>query len=138
MRMGIQLIFLLKLAIRTSKTAFKIMKHIITAILVCASSILFAQSTGTVDITINGQTTREQLAQMRNDLQSQGIVFNYAPQFDNERHLIALKYKFSTSEQVLIGEGEHDSLQQTGANVIIHVNPSTKFYSEEKNAAPHK
>lgn len=114
------------------------MKHLITAILVCASTILFAQSTANVDVTINGQTTREQLAQMRKDLQLQGIVFNYAPQFDNERRLIALKYKFSTNENVLIGEGEHDTLQQTGANVTIHVNPSTKFYSEEKNAPPHK
>ena len=114
------------------------MKHLITAILVCASSILFAQSTGNVDVTINGQTTREQLAQMRKDLQLQGIVFNYAPQFDNERRLLSLRYKCSTNDNVLIGEGGHEALQQAGANVTIHVNPSTKFYSEERNVAPHK
>ncbi len=114
------------------------MKHLITAILLCASSILFAQSAGNVDVTINGQTTREQLAQMRKDLQLQGIVFNYAPQFDNERRLLSLRYKFSTNDNVVIGEGGHEALQQAGANVTIHVNPSTKFYSEERNVAPHK
>jgi hypothetical protein len=114
------------------------MKHLITAILVCVSTILFAQTTGNVDVTINGQTTREQLAQLRKDLQLQGIIFNYAPQFDNERHLLSLQYKFSSSENVLIGEGSHEALQQPGANVTIHVNPSTKFFQEEKNVAPHK
>ena len=73
------------------------MKHFITALLVCASSFLFAQSTSNVDVTISGQTTREQLAQMRKDLQLQGIVFNYAPQFDQERRLMSLRYKFSTN-----------------------------------------
>jgi len=114
------------------------MKHLITALLMCASSILFAQSTGNIDITISGQTTREQLAQMRKDLQLQGVVFNYAPQFDQERRLLSLRYKFATSDNVLIGEGGHEALQQAGANVTIHVNPSTKFYSEEKNVTPHK
>ena len=114
------------------------MKYIITAIIVCASSILFAQSTGNIDVNISGQTTREQLNQMRKELNLQGVVFTYSPQFDQERHLTALRYKFTTTDQVLIGEGEHAALQQNGANVHIQVNPTTKFYAEEKNIAPHK
>jgi hypothetical protein len=114
------------------------MKHIITALFICISAIAFGQTTGTIDVTINGQTTREQLAQLRQSLQQQGIVFNYAPQFDNERRLTSVQYKFSTSDNTLIGEGAHEALQQPGANVTIHVNASTKFFSEEKNLAPHK
>jgi hypothetical protein len=114
------------------------MKYLITAIIICASNFLFAQSTGTIDVNITGQTTREQLNQMRKELHSQGVVFTYAPQFDQERHLTGLKYKFTTTEQVLIGEGEHMTLQQNGANIHVQVNPTTKFFSEEKNIVPHK
>ncbi len=114
------------------------MKQLITALLVCASSILFAQTTGNVDVTISGQTTREQLAQMRKDLQLQGIVFNYAPQFDQERRLLSLQYRFSTTDNAVIGEGSHEALQQPGANVTMHVNATTKTYSEEKNVIPNK
>ena len=114
------------------------MKYFITAIIVCASSILFAQSTENIDVNISGQTTREQLNQMRKDLHLQGVVFTYSPQFDQERHLTGLRYKFTTTDQVLIGEGEHSALQQNGAHVHIQVNPITKFFAEEKNIAPNK
>jgi hypothetical protein len=114
------------------------MKHIITALLLCIGTAVFAQSTNTIDVTITGQTSREQLAQLRKDLQVQGIMFNYAPQFDNQRRLTAIQYKVSTAENVLIGEGSHTALQQAGANVTFHVNPSAKTFSEEKDVEPKK
>ena len=114
------------------------MKHLLTVLIICLGSVVFAQSSDNVDVTINGQTSREQLAQLRKDLNTQGILFNYAPQFDNERRLISIQYKFSTADNVLIGQGSHEALQQAGANVMIHVNPGTKFFAEEKNVAPHK
>jgi hypothetical protein len=126
-----------KLATTTIKK-INVMKHLLAALLICMGSALFAQSNSNVDVTISGQTSREQLAQMRKDLLTQGIVFNYAPQFDNERRLMSVQYKFSTSDNVLIGQGSHEALQQAGANVLIHVNPGTKFFAEEKNVAPHK
>jgi hypothetical protein len=52
--------------------------------------------------------------------------------------LISIQYKFSTADNVLIGQGKHEALQQAGAIVMIHVNPSTKFFAEEKNVAPRK
>jgi len=114
------------------------MKYLITALIVSASSILFAQTTGNIELAINGQTTREQLNQMRKDLHSQGVVFTYAPQFDHERHLTGLKYKFTTADNVVIGTGEHTTLQQNGANIRVQVNPTSMFYSEEKDIAPRK
>ena len=114
------------------------MKHFLTALLLCLGTALFAQSSNTIDVTINGQTSREQLAQLRKDLQVQGVLFNYAPQFDNERRLTSIRYKVSTSENVLIGEGSHSALQLAGANVTFHVNPSAKTFSEEKDVAPKK
>jgi hypothetical protein len=114
------------------------MKYLITAIIICASNFLFAQSSGDINVNISGQTTREELNQMRKDLHQQGIVFSYSPQFDQERRLTGLKYKFTTTDQVLLGEGEHMSLQQSGANVHIQVNPVTKNFSEEKNIAPSR
>ena len=109
------------------------MKHLLTALLICLGTTLFAQSSTTIDVTINGQTSREQLAQMRRDLQAQGIFFNYSPRFDNERRLVAIQYKVSTNDQVLLGEGGHADLQHAGANVTFHVNASSKTFAEEKD-----
>ena len=109
------------------------MKNFLTALLLCIGTAIFAQSSNTIDVTINGQTSREQLAQMRKDLQVQGVIFNYAPQFDNERRLTAIQYKVSTADNVLIGEGGHSALQQSGANVTFHVNAAAKTFAEEKD-----
>ena len=49
------------------------MKNFLTALLLCIGTAIFAQSSNTIDVTINGQTSREQLAQMRKDLQVQGV-----------------------------------------------------------------
>lgn len=114
------------------------MKHFLTALLLCLGTAVFAQSSNTIDVTISGQTSREQLAQLRKDLRVQGVVFNYAPQFDNQRRLTAIQYKVSTAENVLIGEGSHTALQQAGANVTFHVNPSAKTFSEEKDVEQKK
>jgi hypothetical protein len=114
------------------------MKNFLTALFICFGTALFAQSSSTIDVTISGQTSREQLAQLRRDLHAQGIVFNYAPQFDNERHLTGIRYKVATADNIQIGEGSHEALQQPGANVTFHVNPSTKTFSEEKNTVQNK
>lgn len=113
------------------------MNRILTALFICISSAFFAQTNVNVDVTINGQTSREQLAQLRKDLQVQGVSFNYAPQFDNTRRLTAIQYKVSTTDNVLIGEGSHDALQQQGATLTFHVNPVAKTFSEEKDGEPH-
>ena len=52
------------------------MKHLLTVLMICLGSVVFAQSSDNVDVTINGQTSREQLAQLRKDLNTQGILFN--------------------------------------------------------------
>lgn len=109
------------------------MKHLLTALFLFFGMSVFAQSANTIDITINGQTSREQLAQLRTDLQAQGVIFSYAPQFDNQRRLISIQYKVSTSDNTPIGEGGHSALQQNGANVVFHVNAAAKTFLEEKD-----
>jgi len=61
-----------------------------------------------VQVTINGSTTRESLAQMRQDLQAVGLEFRYQPQFDNDRHLTGISFMIHdlTSGQEFGGASE--------------------------------
>jgi len=45
-----------------------------------------------VNVTINAETSREQLFQLRNELLAVGMDFQYTPQFDQNRKLISISY----------------------------------------------
>lgn len=57
-----------------------------------------------VNVTINSETTREQLFQIRNELLTVGMDFLYTPQFDQNRKLISLSYsvRSTTGNQTLV------------------------------------
>jgi len=117
---------------------FNVMKSLqvlLVAVLATVSTSIFAQNSITsaaIDITINGQTTREQLAQLNKDMRAQGINFTYIPQFDNERRLMSLQYKVLASDNSIIGTGGHEALQTAGAAVHFHVDVASKNFNETK------
>ncbi|MFN4885440.1 MAG: hypothetical protein ACK5EW_05465 [Bacteroidota bacterium] len=60
-----------------------------------------------VNVTINSETTREQLFQIRNELLIVGMDFLYTPQFDQNRKLVSLSYsvRSTTGNQTLVEVG---------------------------------
>lgn len=70
---------------------------VVAALLIGAN--LFAQNiinANEVNVTINAETSREQLFQLRNDLLAQGLDFQYTPQFDATRKLVSIAYSVRT------------------------------------------
>jgi|JI10StandDraft_1071094.scaffolds.fasta_scaffold83931_4 ABC-type lipoprotein release transport system permease subunit len=112
----------------------KSIKLIIVALMLMAGVSMSAQNTITATeahITINGQTTRENLAQIKSDLNAQGIVFNYAPDFDGQRRLVGLRYSVITNNGELTGEGYHKTLQNPNSKVTFHINKTAGTFSED-------
>lgn len=114
----------------------KTLKVFLIAICTFACSEVFAQqqviTSETVDVTISGETTREQLAIINKEMRAQGLVFNYIPQFDGQRKLLSLQYKVSTADNTLIGTGGHEALQTAGAQVRFQIAVPTKTFTETK------
>jgi hypothetical protein len=112
----------------------KIMKIFIAAILMVVGFNASAQNIITsteAHITINAQTTREQLSQLRNDLHAQGIDFQYKPSFDGQRHLLGLEYQITANEGAVTGTGHHKTLQNPNSSLTIHVNKTTGTFSQD-------
>jgi Na+-translocating ferredoxin:NAD+ oxidoreductase RnfG subunit len=58
-----------------------------------------AQATNeNVNLVISNETTREQLWEMRQQLETQNIKFEYQPEFDQNRQLIAISVKVTTED----------------------------------------
>lgn len=113
----------------------KTIRVLVAAILATACTTLFAQNTITpsqVDITITGQTTREQLAQLNKDMRALGLTFTYIPQFDNDRRLLSLQYKVLAADKTVLGMGDHEALQTADASVNFHLNIVTSAFTEIK------
>jgi hypothetical protein len=113
----------------------KSVKILLLAALTLAFGEMFGQNTVSaqaVDVTINGQTTREELALLNKELRAQGLVFNYIPQFDNDRKLLSLQYKVTTTDNTIIGTGGHEALQTAGAKVRFQIAVPTKTFTETK------
>jgi hypothetical protein len=113
----------------------KSVKILLLAALTLAFGEMLGQNTvsaETVDVTISGQTTREELALLNKEMRAQGLVFNYIPQFDNDRKLLSLQYKVTTSDNTIIGTGGHEALQTSGAKVRFQIAVPTKTFTETK------
>lgn len=111
----------------------KKVRIIIAALAILMGGSLFAQNVITSDnisITINGTTTREQLWQLRQDMQVQGIDFQYTPRFDNERKLISIQYTVKRADGTLLGTAGNDQLANPAQNSkIVLTKENDKFVS---------
>ncbi len=111
----------------------KKVRIIIAALAILMGGSLFAQNVITSDnisITINGTTTREQLWQLRQDMQVQGIDFQYTPRFDNERKLISIQYTVKRADGTLLGTAGNDQLANPAQNSkIVLTKENEKFVS---------
>ncbi len=111
----------------------KKVRIILAALAILMGGSLFAQNVITSDnisITINGTTTREQLWQLRQDMQVQGIDFQYTPRFDNERKLISIQYTVKRADGTLLGTAGNDQLANPAQNSkIVLTKENDKFVS---------
>jgi hypothetical protein len=77
----------------------KTLRSLLVAAAVFVGSNLFAQNiinANEVNVTINAETSREQLFQLRNELLAQGLDFQYTPQFDMSRKLVSIAFSIRT------------------------------------------
>lgn len=82
-------------------------------------------------ITINGNTTREELGVLAKSCHDNGFDFNYHPSFDAQRRLTGIKYTLSTADHSVKGEGEHMKLQAEGASIVLRLNKSKGTFKED-------
>jgi hypothetical protein len=76
----------------------KLIRFALFAFFLCAGSAVMAQNTVSaenVNVTINGTTTREALAELRVSLEQVGIRFWYEPSFDGNRNLLGIHYQLT-------------------------------------------
>jgi hypothetical protein len=116
----------------------KSLRILLTAICVTAGLSLFAQNTITqelVNISISGETTREELMYLRNDLQQVGVNFEYSPRFDGNRHLVGIEFTvkgtgFESSynlEQFAPNQAVQVNITRTpGSNPVVNIQPVSK------------
>ncbi len=87
-------------------------------------------------ISITGQTTREELSQISRDLKVQGIVFKYWPTFNSNRQLMGLSFEVNANEGALTGAGAHTTLANPNAVLRIHINKTANTCDVEKVGEP--
>jgi hypothetical protein len=110
----------------------KSIRTILAAFFVIAGLAASAQNTITANeahVTITGQTTREQLAQLRADLHAQGMDFQYSPVFNGNRQLESISFTVKANDGQLTGTGDHKTLQNPVATLTFHVNKSAGTFS---------
>lgn len=108
------------------------MKIFIAFIFSCLSLGMWAQQSITsteAHFVIDGSTSRETLAALRNALHEQGFELKYNPNFAPDRSLHGLKFSISTNNGDLTGQGEHSKLNQQGSKIIVDINKTTNSIS---------
>lgn len=72
-----------------------------------------------IHVTISGETTRDALMVLRQDLQAAGVDFRYEPNFDQERRLVSIRFRVLDSQTgAELGNAESPAnLQAPGARV---------------------
>lgn len=91
-----------------------------------------AQITATeAHFTITGETSREQLAQIAQELHAQGIKFVYRPSFDPNRRLTGIDFNIVANEGQLTGADSHKTLQNPNASLTIHINKTNGTFSTD-------
>jgi hypothetical protein len=96
-------------------------KTAIAVVALMASAEAFAQNTinnEQVNVTINGLTSREELAVLSQQLRPLGVDFKYHPTFDNNRRLTAINYRLLLSGSTTpLAENAIDGLQLSNASL---------------------
>ncbi|MCC6599951.1 MAG: hypothetical protein IT223_04670 [Crocinitomicaceae bacterium] len=86
---------------------------------------LFSQNIITsaeVKVTINGQTDRMQLADLRRDLLVVGVDFQYQPEFDQNRNLTSIHYIVKrSSDGAVLGEAKAENLVNPSVKSVFHL-----------------
>ena len=75
-----------------------------------------------INVTLNASTSREQLFQIKTDMAAQGVQFNYQPQFNQERVLIAIQYELKDNTGKVLGKLESTSLANPNSNAGFQLN----------------
>ncbi len=104
------------------------MKIFIAFIFSCLSLGVWAQQSITAtesQFVIDGTTSREELAALRNELHTHGIAFNYNPRFAPDRSLHGIEFSINGNDGALSGQGSHPKLNQQGSKIVVHLNKTT-------------
>lgn len=112
----------------------KTLRTILVAVIVAAGLNLSAQNiinANEAHVTITGEIAREGLAQLRQDLAAQGYTFNYFPDFDAQRRLVAIRYEISANSGSITGTGYHKTLLNPNSSLTIHINKTNGTFSED-------
>ncbi len=114
-------------------------KTIFTLLFMTVGFAAFSQNiitTTDAQISITGQTTREELSQISRDLKAQGIVFKYWPTFNSNRQLTGLSFEVNANDGALTGTGAHTTLSNPSAILRIHINKTANTCDVEKVGEP--
>ncbi len=77
-----------------------------------------------VKVGITGETSREDLMHLRQDMLVQGVDFQYNPVFDMQRKLIGISVMVKAGE--VEGQAEVKDLNQPGKAMVIHLQKNTE------------
>ena len=99
----------------------EIMKQLLVIIAFFFGMHSWAQTPNTHSITISGQTDRAALWQIHQDLKADGLNFNYNPEFNNERKLVALSYTITDAAGVELDKVSQMNNLQSGGSIQIHL-----------------
>jgi hypothetical protein len=100
-------------------------------LLLCGFAVS-AQSTITpeqINVTITSATTREELASLANQLNAQGILFRYKPQFGSNRTLTGIAYRLYTSSEQQLAQCDMTDLKIQGASAGFRLLKENGQYS---------
>jgi len=104
----------------------KIIRIALVAAACFTGSVAFSQNivnNEQVQVTINGTTSREDLGNLRYQLEALGIEFNYHPQFDNERKLTGIHYKLRyIGQETYFTEQDQQGMQSQHTFTKFHLN----------------
>jgi hypothetical protein len=83
----------------------------------------FAQNIITNDevyVTITGETTREELGALREQLLTVGVDFKYYPGFNSDRKLMSIRVEF-TADADHVGTGDNPAISAAGQKLQFHM-----------------
>lgn len=88
------------------------MKNVLAAFALLMLSLgAIAQSEMDFNVEINGETTRYELMEIRNELGQKGFDFQYQPRFNNDRQLVGISLKVVQIDGTLKAAYKTDELQ---------------------------
>lgn len=113
----------------------KLIRFALFAFFLCAGSAVMAQNTVSaehVNVTINGTTTREALAELRVSLEQVGIRFWYNPSFDGNRNLLGIHYQLTDiATGAIIGEHEMHNFTNPSVKTTFRMDKAAAAWTAE-------